>query len=106
MRLRSLLLALALFAAGSSLSAANPFPHPTSSHQVQSIVAISASIQLFDAEQAAQRHCPTDQVVWLNTCSGIYHEKGMRWYGNTKYGAYVCRKEADAAGYRDTRNGQ
>lgn len=29
----------------------------------------------------------------------------MRWYGNTKAGAYVCRKEADAAGNRD-RNGQ
>jgi hypothetical protein len=44
--------------------------------------------------------------VWLNVPSGIYHEKGMRWYGRTKYGAYVCRKEADAAGDRDTRNGQ
>jgi hypothetical protein len=30
----------------------------------------------------------------------------MRWYGNTKHGAYVCRKEADAAGDRDTHNGQ
>jgi hypothetical protein len=29
-----------------------------------------------------------------------------RWYGRTKRGAYVCRKEADAAGDRDTRNGQ
>jgi hypothetical protein len=46
------------------------------------------------------------QVVWLNTASGIYHEKGMRWYGKTKHGAYVCQREADAAGDRDTRNGQ
>lgn len=64
------------------------------------------SLQLFDTEDAAQKHCPKDQVVWLNTASGIYHEKGMRWYGRTKRGAYVCRKEADAAGDRDTRNGQ
>ena len=64
------------------------------------------SLQLFASEAAAQAHCPRDQVVWLNTNSGIYHEKGMRWYGNTKSGAYVCRKEADAAGNRDTRNGQ
>ena len=64
------------------------------------------SLQLFASESAAQAHCPRDQVVWLNTNSGIYHEKGMRWYGNTKAGAYVCRREADAAGDRDTRNGQ
>lgn len=63
-------------------------------------------LQLFSTEAAAQKHCPKDEVVWLNTASGIYHEKGMRWYGNTKHGAYVCRKEADAAGDRDTRNGQ
>jgi hypothetical protein len=64
------------------------------------------SLQLFSSETAAQAHCPRDMVVWLNTNSGIYHEKGMRWYGNTKAGAYVCRREADAAGNRDTRNGQ
>lgn len=64
------------------------------------------SLHLFTSEPAAQKHCPKDEVVWLNTSSGIYHEKGMRWYGNTRHGAYVCRKEADAAGDRDTRNGQ
>jgi len=61
---------------------------------------------MFDTERAAQRHCPRDAVVWLNTNSGIYLEKGMRYYGNTKHGAYVCRREADAAGDRGTRNGQ
>jgi hypothetical protein len=24
---------------------------------------------------------------------GIYHFKGMRWYGNTNRGAYICKKE-------------
>ncbi|HEY4441388.1 MAG TPA: hypothetical protein VGN14_13090 [Candidatus Elarobacter sp.] len=66
----------------------------------------SGSLQLFSSEATARAHCPKDEVVWLNTNSGIYHEKGMRWYGNTKAGAYVCRREADAAGDRDTRNGQ
>lgn len=66
----------------------------------------TGQLQLFDSEAAAQKHCPKDEVVWLNTNSGIYHEKGMRWYGNTKHGAYVCRQEANAAGDRDTRNGQ
>jgi len=66
----------------------------------------TGTLQLFSTEAAAQAHCPRDEVVWLNTNSGIYHEKGMRWYGRTKSGAYVCKKEADAAGDRDTRNGQ
>lgn len=66
----------------------------------------STAIAMFDTESAAQKHCPRDVVVWLNIPTGIYHEKGMRWYGRTKHGAYVCRKEADAAGDRDTRNGQ
>lgn len=66
----------------------------------------TSQIPMFDTERAAQAHCPADVVVWLNTNSGIWHEKGMRWYGRTKHGAYVCRKEAAAAGYRDTMNGQ
>jgi hypothetical protein len=45
---------------------------------------------MFQTEAAAQAHCPRDQVVWLNTNSGIHHEKGMRWYGRTKHGA-GCR---------------
>lgn len=69
-------------------------------------VATSTSLAMFQSEAAAQAHCPRDEVVWLNIPSGIYHLKGMRWYGRTKYGAYVCRKEAKAAGDRETRNGQ
>lgn len=66
----------------------------------------STALAVFTTEAAAQQHCPSDTVVWLNTRSGIYHEKGMRWYGRTRQGAYVCKAEADAAGDRDTRNGQ
>ncbi len=57
----------------------------------------------FDTETAAQAHCPNDQVVWLNMRSHIYHEKGTRYYGTTKQGEYTCRKEADAAGDRDSK---
>jgi hypothetical protein len=64
------------------------------------------SLQLFSTESAAQAHCPRDVVVWLNTPTGIYHLKGERWYANTKHGAFVCKHEADAAGDRETRNGQ
>lgn len=90
--LRSLLLALACFA----LPLAT-FPGIAAAYQ---------SLQLFETPTAAQHHCPHDTVVWLNTRSGIYHYAGERWYGNTEYGAYVCEKEAIAAGDRATRNGQ
>ncbi len=95
----SALIALALLGAPAGA-------HGSKHHTTASAPVTSGSLQLFAAESAAQAHCPRDVVVWLNTNSGIYHEKGMRWYGNTRAGAYVCRREADAAGNRDTRNGQ
>ncbi|HEY2010856.1 MAG TPA: hypothetical protein VGH23_17845 [Rhizomicrobium sp.] len=68
---------------------------------------VQASAQpMFDTERQARQHCPSDTVVWLNIPSGIYHMRGMRWYGATKHGAYVCQKEADKAGDRETHNGQ
>ena len=70
------------------------------------VIQLTAAPAMFDTEAAAQKHCPHDTVVWLNIPTGIYHEKGMRWYGRTKHGAFVCKAEADAAGDRDTRNGQ
>jgi hypothetical protein len=70
-------------------------------------VAVAATeLALFSTASAAQAHCPRDTVVWLNTPSGIYHYKGERWYGRTKHGAYVCEKEAIAAGDRASENGQ
>jgi len=86
---------------------ASPAMATTKHHHVaQRATSTAGSLQTFSSEAAAQAHCPRDTVVWLNTESGIYHEKGMRWYGNTREGAYVCRPEADAAGERDTKNGQ
>lgn len=61
---------------------------------------------LFQSERAAQSHCPTDVVVWLNLPSGVYHYKGERWYANTRSGAFVCEQEAIQAGDRATKNGQ
>ncbi len=58
----------------------------------------------FNDEASAQSHCPSDQVVWLNTRSKIYHEKGTHFYGTTKNGEYACRKEADAAGDRNSKS--
>ena len=60
----------------------------------------------FTTEREAQAHCPADVVVWVNLPTGVYHFKGQRWYGNTKSGAYECRKEADQEGSRLPHNGQ
>ncbi|MGA3305261.1 MAG: hypothetical protein ABSC26_04540 [Stellaceae bacterium] len=73
---------------------------------VSPVLAESPGLVLFPTEQQAQQHCPRDMVVWLNTPSGIYHYQGQRWYGTTKHGAFVCKREADAAGDRGSLNGQ
>jgi hypothetical protein len=43
----------------------------------------AGSLQLFSTEAGAQTHCPKDVVVWLNTNSGIYHEKDARPVAST-----------------------
>ena len=53
---------------------------------------------IFNAESAAQKHCPKDSVVWLDLQSGLYQLKGSGTYGRTKTGTYACRDEADIAG--------
>jgi hypothetical protein len=89
------------------LMSALPFSQSLPARAVtHAAVVVASALRLFDTEAAAQRHCPSDVIVWLNTKTGIFHEKGMRWYGRTREGAYVCRREALADGDRDTRNGQ
>jgi hypothetical protein len=61
---------------------------------------VADNLRLFSTELEARGHCESDIVVWLDTATGIYHLKGMRWYGNTTSGAFVCQKEGDRAGYR------
>jgi len=48
---------------------------------------LGQGMQTFKDEQVAQRHCPADIVVWLNTSSANYHVKGDPWYGRTQRGA-------------------
>ena len=56
--------------------------------------------QRFEFEQWAQKHCPADTVVWVNARSDIYNSSAERWYGRTTGGAFVCKLEAEKAGYR------
>ena len=58
----------------------------------------------FSNEGQAKARCPSDTVVWLNTESNVYHFAGGRRYGHTKSGAYMCERDAMAAGARAARN--
>jgi hypothetical protein len=58
----------------------------------------------FASASEAGLHCPSDQVVWANTDSRIYHYAGNKAYGHTKQGAYMCQKESDRAGFRAAKN--
>jgi hypothetical protein len=52
------------------------------------------------SESDAKATCPTDNVVWVNLNSHIYHASNSKSYGKTKRGAYMCEKESVAAGFR------
>jgi hypothetical protein len=54
----------------------------------------------FSTVAAAAAHCPGDVVVWSTfTKSKAFHLAASRYYGKTKHGAYVCEKDALAAGF-------
>ncbi|WP_298282640.1 hypothetical protein [Acidocella sp.] len=61
--------------------------------------------QKFKTPALAAAHCPGDQVVWSTfTKSKVFHTSHSKYYGKTKHGAYVCEKEALAAGYHKAKN--
>jgi len=57
-------------------------------------------LAIFRYQDQAQRHCPSDQVVWLDFAKRTYYSKGQRKYGQGFHGSYVCRNEARSGGYR------
>ena len=58
----------------------------------------------FATETQAKARCPADTVVWANLPSRIYHFSDTRYYGQTKHGAYMCERDAVAAGMRAAKN--
>ncbi len=58
----------------------------------------------FTTEAQAKARCPADTVVWANLPSRIYHFTGTRYYGETNKGAYMCERDAVAAGMRAAKN--
>lgn len=54
----------------------------------------------YSTEVTAKAHCPTDTVVWANLGgSKAYHVSGDKYFGKTKHGAYMCKKDAEQTGY-------
>ena len=49
----------------------------------------------------AERH---GDVVWINTQTGVVHERGSRWFGNTREGEYVLKRSADTGSYVSVRH--
>jgi hypothetical protein len=61
---------------------------------------VALPLTIFRHEDQAQRHCPSDTVVWLDLRKRIYYTKGQKLYAHGFNGSYVCRNEAKSSGYR------
>jgi len=62
--------------------------------------ATAIPLTVFRYEAQAQRHCPTDTVVWLDFRKEIYYSKHQKHYAQGNTGNFVCRKQARSGGYR------
>jgi hypothetical protein len=59
----------------------------------------------FKTPAAAAAHCPGDVVVWSTLAkSKTFHLVASRYYGKTRHGAYVCEKDALAAGFHPAKS--
>lgn len=65
----------------------------------QAPAAVPLGKDQYASEAEAKASCPTDNVVWVNPRSKIYHVSGSRSYGQTKQGAYMCERESVGAGF-------
>ena len=53
----------------------------------------------FSSASAAAEHCPGDKIVWAGSSkSKAFHLSDSKFYGKTRHGAFVCEKDALAAG--------
>ena len=54
----------------------------------------------FASEDMAHQRCPAGMVVWLAVPGNVFIRKGDPGYGATQRGAYICERDAIAAGNR------
>jgi hypothetical protein len=95
---RQLFLALTYACAGTAwLSMALPADAQTAT---KSASAKLPGDEKFTTANAAAEHCPNDTVVWSTLSkSRVFHLSDSKYYGKTRHGAYLCEKDAVAAGY-------
>ncbi|MCS3726148.1 hypothetical protein [Bradyrhizobium betae] len=62
--------------------------------------ALATPLTPFRDQAQAQRHCPQDQVVWLDFRKGVYYGKRQKRYGKGFDGSFVCLSEARDSFYR------
>jgi hypothetical protein len=79
-------------------------PPPPTAGSPPNVAASPVGANEFSTEAQAKTRCPADTVVWATLTSKIYHFGGTRFYGNTKHGAYMCERDAAAAGIRAAKN--
>jgi hypothetical protein len=82
------------------LSMALPADAQTAQPATKSASAKLPSTEKFSTVNAAAEHCPNDTVVWSTfSKSRVFHLSDSKYYGKTRHGAYLCEKDAVAAGY-------
>jgi hypothetical protein len=68
------------------------------------VAAVSAPVQaatgLYATEDAAQKACQADEVVWVDLDRGKFYHKAQGNYGKGGNGGYACMKAAHAQ-YRE-----
>lgn len=60
----------------------------------------AAPLTPFRYEAQAQRHCPHDQVVWLDFRKSVYYTRSQRRYRQGFDGSFVCLGELRGSSYR------
>jgi hypothetical protein len=87
-----------------SPTASPPSPSPSAPSPSAGAPSPSPSSTRFTTEAAAKTHCPDDTVVWVaSSRARVYHLSGDRTYGRSRRGAYMCQKDAQSAGMRQSR---
>lgn len=56
------------------------------------------------AASPSQLHCGSQQPVWVNEHTKVYHLQGDPYYGHTKFGGYLCEEDAVRNGYHAAKN--